>query len=89
LFLLILQLAYEQVVRFALLREEADRGRPFQVFASQPVGDRLFIDAILHDRPVVSSFYDGLMAQVVIEAAFESHRTGAWVEVPDPTGTLS
>ena len=68
---------------------EADRGRPFQVFASQPVGDRLFIDAILHDRPVVPSFYDGLMAQAVIEAAFESHRTGAWVEVPDPTGTLS
>ena len=29
---------------------EADRGRPFQVFASQPVGDRLFIDTILQVR---------------------------------------
>jgi predicted dehydrogenase len=39
----------------------------------------LFIDAILEDRPAAPSFYDGLKAQEVIDAAIESHERGIWV----------
>ena len=54
---------------------------PWQVFGCQPVGDRLFIDAILEDRPVAPSFYDGLKAQEVIDAAIRSHEEGVRVSV--------
>ena len=30
----------------------ADRGRPFSIFEKQSVGPRLFVDAILEDRPL-------------------------------------
>jgi len=53
----------------------------FQVFASQSVGDRAFIDAIVDDLPLSPSFYDGWKAQQVIDAAIESHRKGCWVAV--------
>jgi predicted dehydrogenase len=51
-----------------------DRSRPpeeqvRQVFTRQPVADRQFVDAILHDRPITPSFYDGLKAQEVLAAA--------------------
>ena len=52
-----------------------------EVFTRHPVGDRLFIDAILEDRPVTPSFYDGLRAQEVIDAAIASHESGRWVEL--------
>jgi predicted dehydrogenase len=52
-----------------------------RIFMEQPVGPRLFIDSILEDRPITSSFYEGMKAQAVIEAAFESHRSGRWAEV--------
>jgi hypothetical protein len=51
-------------------------------FATQPVGVRLFIDAVLEERPVSPSFYDGLKVQEVVDAALESHRCGCWVTVP-------
>ena len=51
------------------------------VFQGQPVGDRLFIDAILQDRPVTPSLYDGFKAQQVIDAAIESDRSGKWVSL--------
>lgn len=50
-------------------------------FATQPAGVRLFIDAVLEERPVAPSFYDGLKAQQVVDAALESHRSGCRVTV--------
>ena len=50
-------------------------------FLDQPIGARLFVDAIKEDRPVSPSFYDGLKAQEVIDAAFESHRSECWVSL--------
>ncbi len=48
-------------------------------FHDQPIGPRLFVDAIVENRAVSPSFYDGLKAQEVIDAAFESDRRGCWV----------
>jgi predicted dehydrogenase len=48
-------------------------------FQKESVGGRLFIDAIYKDQPVAPSFYDGLRAQEVIDAAIESHRSGSWI----------
>jgi predicted dehydrogenase len=48
-------------------------------FHDQPIGPRLFIDAIVENRAVSPSFFDGLKAQEVIDAAFESDRRGGWV----------
>jgi predicted dehydrogenase len=50
-------------------------------FSNLSVGPRLFIDSILASQPIVPSFYDGVKAQEVIEAALESDRTGQRVEV--------
>ncbi|NTU63422.1 MAG: Gfo/Idh/MocA family oxidoreductase, partial [Chloroflexi bacterium] len=58
-----------------------DRSDPWNVFDKQSVGDRLFIDAILEDRPVSPNFYDGWKVQQVIDAAIESHDRGTWVAV--------
>jgi predicted dehydrogenase len=51
-------------------------------FHDQSIGPRLFVDAIVANRPVSPSFYDGLKAQEVIDAAFESHQSGCWVSLP-------
>ncbi len=51
------------------------------MFLTQPVGDRLFIDAILQGRQVSPSFYDGLKAQEVMDAAIRSHAQGVWVSL--------
>ena len=48
---------------------------------TQSIGDRQFIDAILHDEPVTPGFEDGLNVQAVIDAALESQRRGCWVAV--------
>ena len=63
-----------------------DRTQPvfmqgLQAFLKQPIGDRLFIDAILQDRRVAPSFYDGLKTQEVIDAALQSHAHGEWVSL--------
>ncbi len=65
---------------------DVDRTQPFmsqiqQIFTTRPVGDRLFIDAILKDRPLSPNFYDGLKVQKVIDAAAESHQNGHWISV--------
>lgn len=52
-----------------------------RIFTEQSAGTRLFIDAIVNDRPVSPSFYDGLKAQAVIEAALEADRRECWVSV--------
>jgi predicted dehydrogenase len=67
---------------------DVDRNAPFAewffgVFHRQPVGDRQFIDAILKDKPVTPSFYEGFKAQEVIDAAIASHERGVWVAVGD------
>ena len=65
---------------------DVDGSAPFltrflEVFQKQPVGDRLFIDAILENRSVTPSLYDGYKAQQVIDAAIESHQSGTWISL--------
>jgi predicted dehydrogenase len=62
----------------------ASRSDLFGIFTSQSVGSRLFVDAILEDRPVTPSFYDGYKAQQVVDAALESHRLGRSVSIVNP-----
>ncbi len=77
---------FETLVIPESLWEAADRSLPLfaqlaGVFQSQSVGGRAFIDAILEDRPISPSFYDGWKAQEVITAALESHESGCWAPV--------
>jgi predicted dehydrogenase len=58
---------------------DADRSDPWGVFMTQPVGARLFIDAIIEDQPIASDFFAGWKAQQVVDAARESHAKGIWV----------
>jgi predicted dehydrogenase len=51
------------------------------LFSSEPIGDRLFIDAILEGRQVEPSLHDGLKTQLVIDAAIRSQAEGRWVGV--------
>lgn len=53
----------------------------FGVFKKQSASDRLFIDAILEDRPIDATFYDGWKAQQVIDAAITSHEQGRWITI--------
>ena len=48
-----------------------DRGRPFSIFEKQSVGPRLFVDAVLEDRPLRPDFGGGHAVQCVVEAASE------------------
>ena len=50
-------------------------GRPFSIFEKQSVGPRLFVDAILEDRPLRPDFGDGHAVQCVVEAALRTERT--------------
>lgn len=65
---------------FTDLASEAQTGL-FDLFCTEPVGDRLFIDAILQDMPFTPSFFDGWRVQQVIDAALQSHREGRWVAI--------
>jgi predicted dehydrogenase len=58
---------------------DAPRDDVLALYQRQSVADRLFVDAILADRPIEPSFLDGLKAQEVIAAAITSHQTGSWV----------
>ena len=53
----------------------------YDVFGREMVGDNLFIDSILANRPASPDFNDGFKAQEVIEAAELSHQQGCWVSV--------
>jgi predicted dehydrogenase len=57
----------------------------WSIFKSQPVGARLFIEAILADQPVSPNFLDGFKNQQVIDAAMESQISGKCVTIIDPT----
>jgi len=66
---------------------EIDRAQPYlaqllELFATQPIGARQFIDSILADQSVSPNFHDGFKTQQVIEAALEAQRRGCWVDVP-------
>jgi predicted dehydrogenase len=68
------------------LWHDVDRTGPLieqilDMFKKQPVGDRLFIDAILEDSPMDSTFYDGWRVQQVIDAAIASHEQGRWIAI--------
>jgi predicted dehydrogenase len=62
---------------------DVSRSDPWEVFDKHSAGSRLFVDAILEDRPVTPNFYDGYKAQQVIEAALESNRTGQAITITD------
>ena len=69
-----------------LVIPDIDSSRPImeqwgRIFTEQLVGTRLFVDAIIKDRPLWPSFKDGLKVQEVIEAAIESDRQGCWVSL--------
>jgi predicted dehydrogenase len=53
----------------------------FDYIKTQPIGDRLFIDAVLAGQKVTPSLYDGWKAQQVVDAALRSHENGCWVTV--------
>jgi predicted dehydrogenase len=44
-----------------------------------------FIDAIRNQRPCKPSFYDGAVAQAVMDSALISARDGRWVDLPEVT----
>ena len=46
-----------------------------------PVGDRLFVDAVLGVRPARPTFEDGWKVQLVVDAAVRSDHEGHWVEI--------
>jgi predicted dehydrogenase len=52
-----------------------------RLMQTQSIGSRRFVDAILGKEKVEATFYDGWKAQLVIDAALASHRTGKWVMV--------
>ena len=56
-------------------------GEMFDVFIKQSAGPRLFVEAIVEDRPITPNFYDGLKVQEVIDSALESNRKGCWVNL--------
>jgi predicted dehydrogenase len=60
----------------------------WSIFRSQPVGARLFIEAILADRTVSPNFLDGFKNQQVIDAAMESHTSGKSVTIADSMDVL-
>ena len=60
---------------------KVSRSDPYGVFTQHSVGPRLFIDAILEDRPLSPNFYDGYKAQQVIDAAVKAHRSGRSVTI--------
>jgi len=60
--------------------EGVDKANPFHV-RSQFTGNYVFINSILQDQPISPTFYDGLKAQEVIDAAKESHERGCWISV--------
>lgn len=66
--------------------EGIDATQPFitqfmPLFIHQPIGCRLFVDAIIENRAIVPSFYEGWKAQQIIDAAIVSHETKQWVAV--------
>lgn len=63
-------------------RDPSD-GEPATVFRYDLVWE--FVSAIVDGRDAIPSFYDGLNAQIVADAALRSHAERVWVEIsPEP-----
>jgi hypothetical protein len=60
---------------------EVDLHNWLDPFVKQPVGARLFVNAILDDFQPSSTFHDGVKVQEILEAAIESNRQGCWIAV--------
>jgi predicted dehydrogenase len=60
---------------------EADPSSLFEPFRRQPIGDRLFIDAIRAGRPASPDFADGYATQAVMDAALVAHQQGRRIRV--------
>jgi predicted dehydrogenase len=52
-----------------------------QIFMTQPVGTRLFIETIISDGALSPTLYDGFKAQAVIDAALKSDQSECWVSL--------
>ena len=61
--------------------EEIDKSEWFGPYYNQSVGPRLFVEAIVENKSIKPSFYDGLKVQEVIYSALESDREGCWVSL--------
>jgi predicted dehydrogenase len=70
----------EEFLKLPASPRDPRQGDPLLTFRYDQMVE--FIDAIVHQRPCVPSFYDGARAQAVMEAAVESDRTGRWIDVP-------
>lgn len=57
------------------------RENPFDFIDKPIVSPRLFVDAILNDRPLQPDFYDGYAVQQVIQAALESAKSGKAIKI--------
>ena len=65
------------VTRGALHAEEIDLGvEMWSNLGTQTIGVREFVENVALGRQQGPDFRDGFAAQVVVDAAFESHRTG-------------
>lgn len=60
---------------------DPSQGEPATVFRYDLVWE--FVSAIVEGRQAVPSFYEGLYAQVIADAALQSHAERRWVDVPD------
>ena len=47
---------------------------------------RRFVEAVLGNREMSPSLYDGMKVQAVIDAAVQSNQQGKWVDVAEPVG---
>ena len=63
---------------------DVNRSDPWEVFIQQPVGCRAFVDAIMGNRLISPTFYDGYKAQQVVQAAIDSFESGSRVSIEDP-----
>jgi len=61
---------------------DAEKGDPLVAFRYDQ--DVEFIDAIVHDRPCVPSFADGVMAQAVMDAVVNASQRRRWMDVTYP-----
>jgi predicted dehydrogenase len=62
---------------------DPQQGEPATVFRYDLMWE--FVSAIVEGRQAVPSFYDGLKAQAVADAAIASYRERRWIEMePEP-----
>jgi predicted dehydrogenase len=60
---------------------DPSQGEPATVFRYDVVWE--FVSAIVEGRPAEPDFYDGLRAQIVVDAVLRSYAERRWVTIPD------